>query len=48
MDDTGLRYLELEFLWEWFLDRRRRAAPRLRPDDGSSSGTLPPRSTRTM
>jgi sugar phosphate isomerase/epimerase len=20
LDDTGLRYLELEFLWEWFLD----------------------------
>jgi sugar phosphate isomerase/epimerase len=30
-DDAGLRYLELEFLWEWFLDpddeRRREAEP---------------------
>ena len=33
MDDTGLRYLELEFLWEWFLDRsdeRRRDSDRTR------------------
>jgi sugar phosphate isomerase/epimerase len=32
-DDNGLRYLELEFLWEWFLDpedERRRDADRIR------------------
>ena len=33
LDDTGLRYLELEFLWEWFLDpadERRRESDRTR------------------
>ena len=33
LDDTGLRYLELEFLWEWFLDpsdERRRDSDRTR------------------
>jgi sugar phosphate isomerase/epimerase len=33
MNDTGLRYLELEFLWEWFLDpgdERRRDSDRTR------------------
>ena len=33
LDDTGLRYLELEFLWEWFLDpsdERRQESDRTR------------------
>lgn len=33
LDDTGLRYLELEFLWEWFLDssdERRRESDKTR------------------
>ena len=33
LDDNGLEYLELEFLWEWFLDpgdERRRDADRIR------------------
>ena len=47
LDDHGLEHLELEFLWEWFLDPADERGAPPSASCASSSSRRPPRSTPT-